>query len=206
ITTEYSSHQTKVSSSDDAELINKLTHRLTELEKKLNTLKQVPSAPQPTSQPRRATPRANKNSYNIPYEQIHQVLGEAEKSALQHVNSNWGTFLGQLKTTNAPAHATIQDSKPAAASHQALVVAFRYEIHCSLFLDNRETIESILGNVLGKQLTIIPIPAPDWQKLRSEYISKQEHVKQGDEENGETDALVEEARKLVGDDLLEIHD
>src|SRR5690625_1026940 len=93
-----------------------------------------------------------------------------------------------------------------AASPQALVVAFRYEIHCSLFLDNRDTIESILGNVLGKQLTIIPIPAPDWQKLRSEYISKQEHVKQVEEGNETSDALVEEARKLVGDDLLEIHD
>lgn len=199
--------QEKEESSADTEMVSKLTNRLTELEKKLDTLKQVPSAPQATTQQsRRATPRVNKNSYKIPFEQIHQVLGQAEKSALQDVNSNWGAFLGQLKATNAPAHATIQDSKPAAASQQALVVAFRYEIHCSLFLDNRETIESILGKVLGKQLTIIPIPAPDWQKLRNEYISKQEHVKQAGEENEANDSLVEEARKLVGDDLLEIHD
>lgn len=205
ITNRYN-NQDKSSSSADSELISTLTSRLTQLEKKLDTLKQAPTAPQPTSQPRRAAPRANKNSYKIPYEQIRQVLGEAEKSALQEVNSKWGTFLGQLKATDAPAHATIQDSKPAAASNQALVVAFRYEIHCSLFLDNRETIESILTNSLGKQLTIIPIPAPDWQELRSEYISKQEHAKPVGEDKDESDTLVEEARKLVGDDLLEIHE
>ncbi len=205
ITNRYSD-QEKVSSSVDSELISKLTNRLTELEKKLDTLKQAPAAPQATAQPRKPVSRTNKNSYKIPYEQIRQVLGQAEKAALQEVNSNWGTFLGQLKGMDAPAHATIQDSKPAAASHQALVVAFRYEIHCSLFLDNRETIESILGNVLGKQLTIIPIPAPDWQELRSEYLSKQEHVKPAGEEKDENDALVEEARKLVGDDLLEVHE
>lgn len=206
ITTE-SSHQEKVSSSNDSDIISELTNRLTELEKKLNTLKQAPPAQQAaTSQPRRSTPRTNKTGYKIPYEQIRQVLGEAEKSALQDVNSNWGTFLSQLKATNAPAHATIQDSKPAAASQQALVVAFRYEIHCSLFLDNRDIVESILGNVLGKQLTVIPIPAPDWQELRSEYISKQDQVKQVGEEKNENDPLIEEARKLVGDDLLEVHD
>lgn len=206
ITNRYGDRE-KTSSSADTELISKLTNRLTELEKKVDALKQAPPVvPQATSQPRKPVSRANKNSYKIPYEQIRQVLGEAEKSALQEVNSKWGTFLGQLKGMDAPAHATIQDSKPAAASNHAIVVAFRYEIHCSLFLDNRETIESILGNVLGKQLTIIPIPAPDWQELRSDYISRQGHAKATGEEKDKNDALVEEARKLVGDDLLEVHE
>ncbi len=49
---------------------------------------------------------------------------------------------------NAPAHATIQDSKPVAASKDALVVAFKYEIHCSLFLDHKQTIESVLANTI----------------------------------------------------------
>src|SRR5699024_11875665 len=88
--------------------------------------------------------------------------------------SEWASFLNQIKTTNAPAHATIQDSKPAAASDQALVVAFKYEIHCSLFLDNREMVESVLGNVVGKQLEIIPIPDNDWHELGNEFIKYQE--------------------------------
>ena len=187
----------------DSEAVSKLTNRLTQLEEELNTLKQTPaaSAPSPTKKP---TQRATKNSCKIPFEQIRHVLQEATKPPLQEVNSKWASFLSQLKSTSAPAHATIQDSKPAAASDQGLVVAFRYEIHCSLFLDNREKIESILESVIGNKLTIIPIPERDWQELRNEYINKQEQTapKQEDEE----DPFVEEARKLVGDDLLQVHD
>src|SRR5699024_12192497 len=104
-------------------------------------------------------------------EKIRNVLQEATKPALKEVHSEWASFLNQLKTTNAPAHATIQDSKPAAASDQALVVAFKYEIHCSLFLDNREMVESVLGDVVGKQLEIIPILDNDWHEMRYEYIN-----------------------------------
>ncbi len=116
-----------------------------------------------------------------------------------------GIFLSKLKSASAPAHATIQDSKPAAASQEALVVQFKYEIHCSLFLDNQETVESVLKSVTGKDWTIIPIPAHNWQELRNEYISRQEQSA-AEEEGKEKDPLVEEARKLVGDDLLEIHE
>ena len=60
--------------------------------------------------------------------------------------------MANLKKASAPAHATIQDSKPAAASNEALVVAFKYEIHCSLFLDNREMVESVISNDTGKAI------------------------------------------------------
>ncbi|WP_339230777.1 DNA polymerase III subunit gamma/tau [Oceanobacillus sp. FSL K6-2867] len=189
----------------DSEAVSKLMNKMTQLEKELTTLKQQPAqmnqAPA-ASEKRRQPARGSKNSYKIPFERIRDVLGKAEKPALKQVQSQWANFLSKLKQMNAPAHATIQDSKPAAASADSLVVAFKYEIHCSLFLDNRETVESVLASVLDKQLTIIPIPDNDWTQLRTEYISKQDKPK--DEEQG--DPLVDEARKLFGDDLLEIHD
>ncbi len=77
-----------------------------------------------------------------------------------------------MKKTNAPAHATIQDSKPVAASSHTVVVAFKYEIHCSLFLDNQPLAESILADVLQQELTIIPIPVDEWKTLRNEYVKK----------------------------------
>ncbi|HLR40214.1 MAG TPA: DNA polymerase III subunit gamma/tau [Virgibacillus sp.] len=200
-------HEQQPSETADSEAVSKLTNKLAQLEKELNVLKESPKAQAPASpEPRRPAPRASRNSYKIPYEKIRNVLQEATKPALKEVHSEWASFLNQLKTTNAPAHATIQDSKPAAASDQALVVAFKYEIHCSLFLDNREMVESVLGNVVGKQLEIIPIPDNDWHELRNEYINNQEQTAPAQDEEKAQDPLVEEARKLVGDDLLEIHD
>src|SRR5699024_5171302 len=193
----------------DSEEITRLTNKLAQLEKEINTLKERPVTATPTksSEPRKPPTRAMRNSYKIPYEKIRNVLQEAKKAALKEVQSEWGGFLNKLKTTNAPAHATIQDSKPAAASDKALVVAFKYEIHCSLFLDNQEIVESVLSNIIGKQLEIIPIPDNNWKELRNEYISIQEHPASASKnKEQEKDPLVEEARKLVGDDLLEIHD
>src|SRR5699024_9080144 len=153
---------------------------------------------------RRPKQRTGKNSYKIPYERIRGVLNEAEKQALKQVQSKWASFLNKLKTVNAPAHATIQDSKPAAASAESLVVAFKYEIHCSLFLDNQTTAESVLESVMGKNITIIPIPEESWTELRAEYIQNQDRGNEPQEQ--QTDPLVEEAKKLFGEDLIEIHE
>ncbi|WP_249872242.1 DNA polymerase III subunit gamma/tau [Oceanobacillus saliphilus] len=192
----------------DSELLTRLRNKMTQLEKEIAILKENPAShAQPSAavkDKRRPTARSSKNSYKIPFERIRDVLSKAEKPALKQVQSQWANFLTKLKTTNAPAHATIQDSKPAAASADTLVVAFKYEIHCSLFLDNRETVESVLASVMDKSLTIIPIPDKDWTELRTEYISKQEKPKDGQVQ--EADPVVEEAKKLFGEEILEIHD
>ncbi|UJL46443.1 DNA polymerase III subunit gamma/tau [Virgibacillus sp. NKC19-16] len=201
-------HEQETQASDvDSEAVTNLSNKLAQLEKELTKLKENPvDSPQPVQrrEQRRPQSKGTKNGYKIPYERIRDVLRQAEKPNLKNVQSQWANFLSKLKTANAPAHATIQDSKPAAASDQALVVAFKYEIHCSLFLDNQETIESVLASVMDKNVTIIPIPEKDWTTLRTEYINNQE--KSEPQEEDQADPIVEEARKLVGDDLLEIHD
>jgi DNA polymerase-3 subunit gamma/tau len=192
----------------DSMAVTRMAEKLTQLEKELNTLKQNPQAAAPAApEPRRQPQRAMKSSYKIPFEKIRNVLQGATKPALKQVHAEWGAFLNKLKASNAPAHATIQDSKPAAASDLALVVAFKYEIHCSLFMDNREMVETVLGSVIGKQLEIIPIPEQNWQELRTEYINSQEQQPSAQEAGDQQeDPLITEARKLAGDDLLEIHD
>ncbi|RYG72721.1 DNA polymerase III subunit gamma/tau [Lentibacillus lipolyticus] len=191
----------------DSEKMTELMTKIQHLEKELTALKESPTAakqPSPKNEPRQPKPRSSKNSYAVPYEKIRRVLDVAERPLLKEVQSQWASFLSKLKSASAPAHATIQDSKPAAASQDALIVQFKYEIHCSLFLDNQVTAESVLKSVTGKDWTIIPIPAHNWQELRNEYISRQEQS--AADESPEKDPLVEEARKLVGDDLLEIHE
>ncbi|MEC5425027.1 DNA polymerase III subunit gamma/tau [Virgibacillus sp. C22-A2] len=209
LTNRYYEQKSATSASVDSESVIKLTSKMAQLEKELAALKQNPvvsSQPSPQREARKPQARGSKNNYKIPFEKIREVLKQAEKPALKQVHSQWAQFLSKLKTTSAPAHATIQDSKPAAASDQALVVAFKYEIHCSLFLDNRETIESVLASVMDKQLTIIPIPEHNWTELRTEYINKQETATTQQDEQAQADPFIEEARKLVGDDLLEIRE
>ncbi len=199
--------QPEVDSSTGGAGSSALMGRIEELEQTVQKLASAPTHPtqQATSEPRRQAPRTQRNRFQIPMERIHHVLREADKASLQDVQGKWSMFLSSLKEANAPAHATIQDSKPVAASVSAIVVAFRYEIHCSLFLDNKDMIQSVVAQVIGKPLTIIPIPADAWQSVRSDFIENQDHQEDEPEEE-ETDPLVEAARDLVGDDLLHVHD
>lgn len=202
----------------DSEAISQLSQKISELEKELSGLKQNGAAPQEGAKPKpkRTPARSGRKGYNIPYERIRQVLNEASKEEIKTVQSKWADFMEALKRNNAPAHATLLNSKPRAASSKALVLAFRYEIHCSLALEHQSTIEPLLTEFIGKPLTIIPIPEQNWQELREEYVrtSKPSSADEGDSDDdgaevstsNEEDPLISEARKLVGDDLMEIQD
>lgn len=180
--------------------VAELTKRLNDLEQKLSQLAQAPAAQQRTSAPNRERTRPKKKTYDIPYERIRQVLGEAQKEPLQQLRTHWSTFLEQLKGVNAPAHATIQESKPVAASQGAVIVAFKYEIHCSLFLEHKEVVESVLANGLSHRY-IIAVPEEDWQNIRAEYVKNQG---QSAEEEKKSDPIVDEAIRLFGEDIVEV--
>lgn len=185
--------------------IQQLMNRVNQLEKQLQELEKKPvTTGQAAPQRRREPTRSRGNSYDIPHERIRSVLDQAEKAALQKVQSQWANFLEQLKRTNAPAHATIQDSKPAAASNKELVVAFKYEIHCSLFMDHKEMVESILANTLSNHLPIIPVPEQNWLEIREQYLQNQEQT--NPQEQQAEQPVVTEAQKLFGEDIVEIQD
>lgn len=195
------SNEQAVASTD----VQQLQTKVAQLEKMIKDLQTNSTTPQqPAPQRRREAPASKRNSYPIPHDAVRGVLDEAEKTSLQRTQSQWANFLAQLKGANAPAHATIQNSKPAAASNQAVVVAFKYEIHCSLFLDHKETVESILANTLGNHLSIIPVPEEAWQTIRSDYLSNQE--KDEPEEQKEEEPIVTEAQELFGDDIVEVQE
>ncbi|MDC3415248.1 DNA polymerase III subunit gamma/tau [Aquibacillus sp. 3ASR75-11] len=191
--------------------VQSLIDKVELLEKKIHSYQQTTSIPETTKRQadvQRKPSRGIKNNYKIPYERIRIVLGEASKEQLKNIQAQWPNFMDALKQKNAPAHATVLNSKPRAASEQALVVAFKYEIHCSLALDHKETIESLLTELVGKSLTILPIPEQNWQELRAEYVHKQREQEDNDRGHQaiQEEPVIEEARKLFGDDLLEIHD
>src|SRR5690625_2859633 len=195
--------KTKEASIQDESLIN-LTNQLTQLEKQFEQIKQGNNQEQVEFKEGRGRKRPKQNNYNIPYEQIRAVLTKADKQELQVIQKNWQSSLEQLKSLNPPAHAVMQDSKPRAASSDAIVTAFKYERHCSIFLEHKEVVESLLQQMLNKSVTMIPIPEENWLQLREEYIKSQGRLNENTPQK--ESKLVQEARKLVGDDLLEVHE
>lgn len=194
--------------------VDQLNERISQLEQQLQQLQKQPQQPQPEQRQQPQQKRSNtssRNGYKVPYDRIRHVLNEASKPAIQKVRGQWSVFMDALKRQSAPAHATIQNSKPSAASDEVVIIAFRYEIHCSLALEHKQTIELMLAETMGQQFTFIPIPESEWTSLREEYVRKQkqsEDPAQQEESSAEEadDPVVDAARKLVGDDLLEIHD
>ncbi len=209
--------QSNTSQPAETEAVMKLSRKLEELEKEITVLKERPqstgSSESAPKKQKRTPARSGRNGYNIPYERIRQVLNEASKDEIKKIQGQWANFMEALKQNNAPAHATLLNSKPRAASTKALILAFRYDIHCSLALEHQKTIEPLLSEFAGKSFTIIPIPEPKWQEIREEYIRNQKDSADADEDgesssekNEEDDPLISEARKLAGDDLIEIQD
>ncbi|WP_058309221.1 DNA polymerase III subunit gamma/tau [Gracilibacillus massiliensis] len=192
------------------QLNEKINQLETQLQQMKNQTSQTNQSTQPTSAPKRNV-SANRNSYKVPFDRIRNVMNDASKPAIQKVRSQWPTFMEALKKQSAPAHATIQNSKPSAASEEVVIIAFRYEIHCSLALEHKQTIELMLSEATGQNMSFIPIPEAEWSSLREEYVRKQRQQEQDPEASSEADVkeedpMVEEARKLVGDEILEIHD
>lgn len=189
----------------------KLLERISSLEKALEQLKtQSSQVSQPAAQPQRRNTQTGRKTYKVPYERIRHVLSEATKPALQTMKSKWPDFMDQLRQRSAPAHATVQNSQPRAASDNTVIIAFRYEIHCSLALEHKETIELVLSEVIGQSVTFIPIPEEEWKSVREEYVSQQKQKDslstEDEEKTQKEDPIVDEARKLFGDDFIEIHE
>lgn len=199
--------QSAPTESVEAEAVQQLTRKISQLEQELKQLKLQPqSAVAPAEQPKRPVRTGSKNSYRVPFERIRQVLSEATKDELKLVAEHWASFMDALKRQSAPAHATILNSKPRAASQNALIIGFKYEIHCSLALEHKDTIESLLAERIGHQVTVLPIPEANWTELREDFLKNQKQQETSEDGKQEEDPIIAEARKLVGDDLLEIKD
>src|SRR5699024_4505500 len=113
-----------VASSD----VQQLQTKIAQLEKMVKDLQTNAQAPQQSAPQRRREATSSKRySYPLPHDAISGIIDVPEKTSLQRTQSQWANFLDQLKGANALAHATIQNSKPAAASNQAVVVAFKYD-------------------------------------------------------------------------------
>ena len=119
--------------------------------------------------------------------------------------------------------ALLNDAEPVAASSNAFVVKFKYDIHCQMVAENRE-FTSIFTQNLAAQLStmyeMLCIPEGQWLTLREEFIRdnglNQKKQEQADmvQESGlfiedatpiaSQDPIVVEAENLFGKDFVEV--
>ena len=192
------------------------SHQVEQLQSQLdqlrNELSKLKSQGLPVSQEAKtASPKpkpVNKKSYKAPVGKIHNILKNATKQDLQLLKSRWGELLSALAGQNMKsAAALLNESEPVAASGEAFVVKFKYEIHCQMAMDNNqvlETVTSTLGRIIGKHLNMEGVPDNQWKEIREGFLSS--HNSEEQETKQEDDPFVMEARNLVGDELLEIKD
>ncbi len=200
----------------DQGAVQGLLDRITQLESELKKLKETgvqANTGEPARQEKERRPaRSNRGGFKVPSGRIREILKKATKQDLQQLKSRWGDVMERLKQEKISAHATLIDSEPVAASGQAFVLAFKYEIHCQMAADNKNNVQTMLERhifeMTGKTLQMVTIPFSDWETLREDFISEQRAGEPDAPESSdaEEDPLISEAKKLVGPELIEIQD
>jgi DNA polymerase III subunit gamma/tau len=198
----------KFKETPNSEEINKLLQKVERLEKQITTMKHTPMEENVQRDSKKEKRTNTGRKYKVPFERIRGVLDQASKQELRNIQKQWASFMESLRQSSPPAHAKLMNSEPKAASQDTVILSFKYEIHCTLMLEDQAEIEAELANFLGKHVTIIPIPEADWNDLRQEYVQKQRSKETAAkiQEEVHEDPLIAEARKLVGDELLEIQE
>jgi len=68
-----------------------------------------------------------------------------------------------------------------------------------------DTVSSILSSSVGNHLQVAGVPEEQWLKIREGFLHTQRnHNEVSDLGDTEEDPIIAEARKLFGDDLIEI--
>lgn len=192
-----------------ADRLQSVLQRMQEMEQELKQLKQngVPIAQESSATEQRKAPKAPaRTGIRLPIGRIHEILKKATRKDLEKLKGVWGEVLEQLKAKSKVAYAVLlENSEPVAAASDSYVLAFQYEIHCKMAgenLEGTETAEQILFELLGKRLHMIAVPKSEWGKIREDFLKNEPT----EETKKKEDPLVEEAIKLVGQQLVEIQE
>jgi DNA polymerase-3 subunit gamma/tau len=209
-------HQEKAVSAEGASVsgdVGKLVQRIDQLENELRQLKQngIAAAPEQTSQQQPAERRSFKGkAAGISSGQTKEMLKKASKQNLMQLKSGWGDILEKVKVEKVSAYALLSGAEPAACSDQHFLLSFKHEIHSQMAsADNiRSCVESAVYSTIGKSLSMMTILQPDWEKIKQEFIQEQQGQSPEAEKKKqeESDPLITEALKLVGDDLIEFEE
>lgn len=190
-----------------------ILQKMNQMEAELQRLKekgiQVDHTAQAAQTEKKQT-RQSRSQYKTPVGKVNEVLKNATRQNLETIKRSWAQVLDTLKQQNKASHAALlSNSEPVASSDQSFILKFKYEIHCKMASENnnnvRDNLENILYTLIGSKREMVAIPESEWDKVREEFLQGQ----QSDGSSGqpqEEDPVVAEAKKLFGEDLIEIQE
>lgn len=139
--------------------------------------------------------------------QVKEMLKKAKKPNLVQLKGMWGEILDKIRSEKVSAYALLSGAEPVACSDQLFLLSFQHEIHRQMASqdNNRSYVEGAVYSTIGKNLSMLSILDPEWQKLKADFIKEQQQGQpSAEEQETKDDPLITEAIKLVGDDLIEI--
>ncbi len=203
-------HDEAPASNVDHQQMQQLLSRVEQLEDELRQLKKngIPAGTEKSVKAQAKPKVSNSKVYKVPVGKVHNILKHATKADLITVKARWGELLSSLASQNMKsAAALLSESEPVAASADAFVVKFKYEIHCQMAMENGQvlqTVSAFLQQSTGKQMLMEGVPDSQWKQIREDFLATHNPDEEQTGPKQEEDPLIMEARKLVGDDLLEI--
>ncbi|WLR55118.1 DNA polymerase III subunit gamma/tau [Mesobacillus subterraneus] len=191
--------------------VEPLLRRIEQLEEKLVQFQQNPgmAASEPAAAAKKA-PRPNRKGFQAPTGKINEVLKSATKTNLHTIKGRWGDLLEMLAANQMRSQAALlNEAEPVAASDEAVVIKFKYEIHCQMAMENTrftETVSGAMNDYTGKRMQVIGVPEDQWLKIRENFISQRGDGESEGQAAAAEDPLIAEAKKLFGDELIQIQD
>jgi DNA polymerase III subunit gamma/tau len=175
----------------------------------------------------RKNPSRSSQTLKVPIGKINEVLKSATKEDIQTIRENWA---GMMQTMQKSHSALLEETEPVAASEQAFVLKFKYEIHCLMASENtslRSSLSNALQSQTGKAYEVVYVPEDGWLKVRQDFIqnnhlertepsndkqsvTEQEaesvlsFVQEAEQEN--LDPIVSEAENIFGKEFIEVYD
>src|SRR5690625_48046 len=202
--------------------VSALKKELAEMKKAISTMKengvQGKGGNAQNGGAKKATPKSPTGQFKANRTSVYKVLSEATHDDLRELKSVWVDVLAILDVGQK---ALMNNSEPVAASPDALVVKFDYDILCERAQEDtllHETINDYLEKIIDRRIQLVCITSEEWPKARQDFIDRMkskdkdessetsadenENVKQEKKEN----KVVSKTVEFFGEDIVEIVD
>ncbi|HCY8243190.1 TPA: DNA polymerase III subunit gamma/tau [Staphylococcus aureus] len=189
-----------------------LLQRMEQLEQELKTLKAQGVSVAPTQNSSKKPARGiqkSKNAFSM--QQIAKVLDKANKADIKLLKDHWQEVIDHAKNNDKKSLVSLlQNSEPVAASEDHVLVKFEEEIHCEIVNkddEKRSSIESVVCNIVNKNVKVVGVPSDQWQRVRTEYLENRKN--EGDDmpkQQAQQTDIAQKAKDLFGEETVHVID